>query len=197
MKTLNEYLTASKKQYIYRVKVAGEFPKETYEKFKLALDMYQVDNCTAPKTTPVQEQPFDFPGLTNQEVNIFDVTLNYPANSEQIAELAKLSGIALPNLVVILRDFDESRKAEAEGFEDGTRLETPEYPEQTKEQKAASDAYADSYKTAAREFAGDVNTKFEIAGEKTPAAKFTTDEAEGKDSPLSKVARQELKDILK
>ena len=197
MKNLNEYLTASTKQYKYRVKVAGELPKEVYEKFKASLDMFDVESCTPPKTTPIQSDPLGFPGLQNEEVNIFDVTVNYPANSEQLIQLARTAGIEPAKIIVIGADFDDSMNAEVEGMEDGTRLETPDYPAQTKEQTAASDAYADSYETAAREFAGEINTDFEVAGGKTPPAKYTTDDKQGKDSPMSKVKRPKIKDIMK
>jgi len=197
MKNLNEYLTSSAKQYDYRIKIAGDFPKECYEKLKASLDMFDVASCTKPKTTPIQSEPLHFPGLQNEEVSIFDVTLNYPANPDQISELARKCGVDLANLVVLNKDFDDSMNKEAEGVEDTTRLETPDYPAQTTEQKDASDAYADSYETAAREFAGEVSTDFEVAGEKTAPAKYSTDKDDGKDSPLSKVKRLTIKDILK
>jgi len=197
MKNLNEYLTASTKQYEYRIKIAGDFPKECYEKLKAALDMFDVASCTKPKKTPIQSEPLHFPGLQNEEVSIFDVTLNYPANPDQISELARKCGVDLANLVVLNKDFDDSMNKEAEGVEDTTRLETPDYPAQTTEQKEASDSYADSYETAAREFAGEVKTDFEVAGEKTEPAKYSTDKDDGKDSPLSKVKRLTIKDILK
>lgn len=197
MKKLNEYLTASEKTYDYRIKIAGELPKENYEKFKAALDMFDVETCTAPKKTPIQSNPVDFPNHKNEEVNIFDVILNYPANGEQLTQLARQAGILPANIIVVGKDFDDSMQEEREGAEEGVRLETPDYPAQTTEQKEASDAYADSYETAAREFASEVNTEFEVAGGKTPPAKFTTDEAEGKDSPMSKVKRQSIKDIMK
>jgi len=196
MKTLNEYFTSSAKQYVYRIKVAGELPKENYDKLAAALDMFDVDNCTKPKKTPIQADPHGFPGLKNEEINIFDVTLNYPGSAEQITELAKQCGIDPAKIVVLCKDFNDSMTKELEGVEDGTRLETPEYPDQTSEQKDASDAYADSYETAAREFAGEADTDFEIAGETTPAAQYSTDTDEDKDSPLSKVKRLKIKDII-
>ena len=197
MKKLTEYLTASEKQYEYRIKVAGEFPKEQYNKYKAALGMFDLDKCTAPKKTPIQADPVGFNGLKNVEVSIFDITLNYPANEEQLRVLADRCGIEGNKIKIMLKDWAESMAKEAEGVEDGTRLETPEYPAQTKEQKEASEDYADSYETAAREFAGEANTEFEVAGEKAPPAKYTTDEDEGKDSPLSKVKRLSIKDIMK
>lgn len=197
MKKLNEYLTASAKQYNYRIKVAGDFPKEIYDKFKAALGMFDVESCTAPKKTPIQDEPLGFPGLKNEEVSIFDTILNYPANSGQIIELARVAGINPAKIIVIDKDFDESMNKEAEAAKAETRLETPEYPEQSKEQKEAGDAYADSYETAAREFAGTSNTKFEIAGDESTTAKYSTDDDNGKDSPLSKVKRQNIKDMAK
>jgi len=195
MKQLNEYLTASEKRYVYRVKVVGELPKENYEKLKAALGMFDVETCTAPKKTPIQSEPVDFPNHKNEEVNIFDITLKYPANHEQVVELARLAGIQPANILVVGKDWDESMNKEREGIEDGTRLETPEYPGQTTEQKEASDAYADSYQGAANEFAGEVNNNFEVAGGKTPPAKFNTDDKQGADSPMTKVKRQKLKDL--
>ena len=108
MKKLNEYLTSSAKQYVYRVKVAGELPKEIYEKFKASLDMFDVDSCTAPKKTPIQSHPVDFPNHKNEEVSIFDVTVNYPANSEQIVQLARTAGIEPANILVVGKDWDDS-----------------------------------------------------------------------------------------
>ena len=197
MKNLTEYMTASEKQYVYRVKVAGDFPKEKYNKFKAALEMFDVDTCTAPKKTPIQSDPHGFPGLKNEEVSIFDITVNYPANEEQLRVLADRCGIEGNKIVIMSKDWNDSMNKELEGVEDGTRLDTPDYPEQTAEQKKASDDYADSYKTAAKEFAGEANTDFEIAGDATPAAKYTTDDDQGKDSPLSKVERKSIKDIMK
>jgi len=173
------------------------FRRKITEAFKAALGMFDVDNFTAPKKTPIQSSPHGFPDLANEEINIFDVTLNYPANSDQIVQLAKRAGISPANIVVICKDFDDSMNKELEGVEDTTRLETPEYPAQTKEQKDASDAYADSYESAAREFAGEATTEFDVAGETTPPAKYNTDNDEGKDSPLSKVKRLKIKDIIK
>lgn len=194
MKTLNEYLSASAKTYEYRVKVAGELPKENFEKFKRALDMFDVESCSEPTKTPIQSDPLGFPGLKNEEVNIFDVVLNYPANGQQITELARVSGIEPAKMVVIGKEFNDNMNKEMEGVEDGVRLETPDYPAQTKEQKKASDDYADSYQKAAEEFANDGGAEFEVAGGKTPPAKFNTDDdAKGEDSPLSKVEIKDMK----
>jgi hypothetical protein len=197
MRSLNEFLIESARTYDYRIKIAGELPKENYEAFKAALNKFSVESCSKPKKTPIQSDPHGFPGLKNQEINIFDVSLNYPANQEQLQELAKQCGIALPNLVVTNKEYNDSMNKEYEGLETGSRLETANYPDQTKEQKAASDAYADSYKKAAAQFAGEANTKFEIAGDAEKPAEFNTDSGEGTKSPMSNIKRKSIGDILK
>lgn len=197
MKKLFDYMIESEKQFVYRIKVAGEFPKEQYNKYKRALEMFDVDKCTAPKKTPVQEDPFGFPGLHNEEVHIFEVTLNYPANEEQLRELADRCGIEQNTIVITSAAFADSMNDEMEGVEDGTRLETPEYPEPSTAQQQASDDYADSYQKAAETFAGEASTDFEVAGGTTDPAKYNTDNENGKDSPMSKVKRLSIKDILK
>jgi len=199
MRHLNEYLTESAKTYEYRVKIAGEMPEGFYDRFKDALGMFDITDCTKPKLTPIQSDPVGFPGLENQEVNIFDITMNYPASTEQVREQARQLGLDLNTIVVVDKSFNDSMNAEAEVQaveDDVVRLETPEYPANTTEQTEAKDAYADSYETAAREFASEAETDFEIAGEKTAPAKYTTDEKEGKDSPMTKVKRLSIKDIL-
>jgi hypothetical protein len=197
MKTLNEYLTESVRQYVYRVKIAGELDTSVYDKIKAALDKFDVADCSKPTKTPIQSDPYGFPGLHNAEINIFDVTLNYPANSQQIVELAKQSGVDPSKIVVVSKEFNDGMNQEAEGLEDGTRLDTPLYPEPTKEQKAASDAYADSYKKAASEFASAGNTEFEIAGGKPKPVNYNTDTADGSKSPLTTVKRKSIGDLYK
>ena len=197
MKNLIEYVSAAARQYEYRVKIAGDLPEGFYEKFKMALGMFDVDNCTKPKSTPIQSDPHGFPGLKNESITVFDITLNYPANSEQIIELAKRSGINPAKIVVIGKEFNDSINAEiAAQQEAGTRLETDDYPEQTKEQKEASDAYAEGYKAAAAEFANAGGAEFEIAGDKNAIADKDMG-PEGVESPLTTVKRKSLKDLLK
>jgi hypothetical protein len=38
------------------------------------------------KSTPIQKTPLDFPTMENKEVHVFDVVLEYPVTSPQIAE---------------------------------------------------------------------------------------------------------------
>jgi hypothetical protein len=96
MKSFKEYLTESKKVYEFKVKIAGDCPKDCTEKIKLALSQYQLESCSGGKRTPIQERQVDFPEHTNVNVTVFDVCTCYPATSLQvknaIAETLKMSG---------------------------------------------------------------------------------------------------------
>lgn len=196
MKSLNEYLTESKKMFEYRVKVAGELDNEHFKNFKRSLEQFDIETCSDPKKTPIVKDPVGFPGLENTEIHIFDIKLNYPASSEQIVELARLQGLDPNRVRVLSKDYDDSMTKEMEGVEetDKARLETPDYPAPTKEQKDASKKYSEGFKDIVQNAA---RTEFEIAGGKPAPAKFSTDSNPGKDSPMSKVKRPAKKDLAK
>jgi hypothetical protein len=96
MKSFKEYLTESKKVYEFKVKIAGDCPKDCTEKIKLALSQYQLESCSGGKRTPIQERQVDFPEHANVNVTVFDVCTCYPATSLQIknsiAETLRMSG---------------------------------------------------------------------------------------------------------
>lgn len=93
MKTFKDYLFESKKVYSFKVKVAGDLPENFQNDLKKSLEKHQI--VTLEKmTTPVQESPLDFPELTNREVNIFDVVVEYPITAPEIAAFLKEMGVA-------------------------------------------------------------------------------------------------------
>ena len=71
MKSFTEYLTESKKVYEFKIKVAGECPKDCASQVKKALAQYKVEKCSAGKSTPIQETQEEFPGL---EISHFKYT---------------------------------------------------------------------------------------------------------------------------
>jgi len=96
MKSFKEYLTESKRVYEFKVKIAGDCPKDCTEKIKLALSQYQLESCSGGKRTPIQERQVDFPEHANVNVTVFEVCTCYPATSLQIknsiAETLRMSG---------------------------------------------------------------------------------------------------------
>ena len=95
MKSFKDYLTESKRVYEFKVKIAGDCPKDCAAQIKTALSQFQVESCSAGKRTPIQETQTDFPEHKNVNVTLFDVCTSYPATSlqvrDKIAEALKIS----------------------------------------------------------------------------------------------------------
>lgn len=86
MKSFKQYLTESKKSYGFKIKLAGDYEKDTTQKIKEALAKYDIESCSTGKRAPIEKSPVDFPDHNNINVTVFDVILNYPTNSVQVRE---------------------------------------------------------------------------------------------------------------
>lgn len=93
MKTFKEYLSESKKVYSFKVKVAGELPENFESQLKERLERCKVVTFEKMATTPVQKVPLDFPNISNAEVTIYDVILEYPITSPEIVREIKDIGL--------------------------------------------------------------------------------------------------------
>ena len=101
MKSFTEYLTESKRVYEFKIKVAGECPKDCSSQIKKALAQYQVEKCSSGKSTPIQEVQEEFPGLKNVGLTVMDVTTSYPATSQQVRNaIAEALGVSAHNVIV-------------------------------------------------------------------------------------------------
>lgn len=132
MKTLKEYLTENKKVYSFKVKVAGDIPENFQEGLKKSLEKYQI--VTLEKmTTPIQENPMDFPELTNKEVTIYDLVVEYPITAPEISNFVKDMGVAEECFRV--RGSSEPSEYEQLGMDDdpsgSALLNDPYYKEST------------------------------------------------------------------
>ena len=101
MKSFKDYLTESKKVYEFRIKIAGDCPKDCATRIKGALSQYSVETCSAGKSTPIQETQRDFPELANVGLTHFNVTLKYPTTSAQVkSAIAEKCGITAGTIKV-------------------------------------------------------------------------------------------------
>ena len=101
MKSFKEYLTESKKVYEFKVKLAGDCPKDSSAKIKAALQQFKVASVSSGKSTPIQETQTDFPELKNVSMTVFDVTTDYPATSLQVRSMvSEHSGISASSVKV-------------------------------------------------------------------------------------------------
>lgn len=120
MKTFREYLIESKKIYNFKVKIAGEIPKEFESELKQRLEKYKVITFEKLATTPVQKLPLDFPNITNKEVTVYNVIVEYPVTAVEIAthlkemeiseEYYRVRGSSEPTEVDQLSLDDETKK---------------------------------------------------------------------------------------
>jgi hypothetical protein len=89
MKSFTAFLTESKKQYAFRVKLACECTADDMTALKAALDKYKVAAISQLKETPIAETHIGFEHLKNVKVSIIDVLTDYPANPVQIREMIR------------------------------------------------------------------------------------------------------------
>lgn len=113
MKRFINYLneSAQEKKYAFKIKVAGALPDNCEDCMESALQKFQVSKFSKGKTTPIQATLLDFPTITNAEMTMFEVELDYPATSHVITELlANATGIA-KNAIVVRTPLEEANWA--------------------------------------------------------------------------------------
>lgn len=187
MKSFKEHLTESKKQYDFRIKIAGDFTTEQESTLKKALDKYQVSGWKKTGKTPIQELPLDFPQVKNCEVNIYEVTLDYPTTQFELTEfIANHCGVNRTHLAV-RRPGEPSEEYQTPVPErKSALLDDPDYKES--ENAKFEDYYGDKYNSG---FVKELNDILKLQRKErneqiptTEAAKFNTDSEEGKTGVL-------------
>ena len=117
MKHFKEYLAENERVYNYRIKIAGDTPKDLVRALGEKLRQFDVVKMSAPKTTPVMVRLADFPAIENESCTHMDVEFRYPAIEPQIQQIAQLLGID-PNRVCMLTvPYEDSYDKEAADVE--------------------------------------------------------------------------------
>jgi hypothetical protein len=181
MKSFTEYLTESKKQYDFRIKIAGDMTAEKEDIMKRLLGRFTNENTLTgfkKSKTPIQAVPLDFPQVKNCEVNIYEITLDFPTTQFELTEyLAAELGIGKQYLVV-RRPGEASEEYQTPAEErEGALLLDPDYKESPNAQ--FENFYGDKYNTG---FVKELNDILKLQrkerGEEIPtegAAKYNTD----------------------
>jgi hypothetical protein len=181
MKSFTEYLTESKKQYDFRIKIAGDMTAEKEDTMKRLLGRFTNENTLTgfkKSKTPIQAVPLDFPQVKNCEVNIYEITLDFPTTQFELTEyLAAELGIGKQYLVV-RRPGEASEEYQTPAEErEGALLLDPDYKESPNAQ--FENFYGDKYNTG---FVKELNDILKLQrkerGEEIPtegAAKYNTD----------------------
>lgn len=195
MISFREFLTESAKQYKFRVKVAGEVTDEQLEMLETALDKWGVASVSKPKRSPIQEHPTDFPTLTNSEVSVMEVVLNYPCTPQELQQcISETAKISLDKIKTYNENDPGMAEREEEVQEEDKPYEvqlTAPYPKGDKNPQ-----YGDKFN---KQFLKDLEKmpKMKIAGGNTSKAQTTNDLPQGKLSPVgsTKVSKPTAKDI--
>jgi hypothetical protein len=195
MKSFKEYLSESKKQYDFRVKVAGDFTTEQEGSLKNALSKWSLSGFKKLAKTPIQSLPLDFPQIKNCEVSIYEVTLDYPTTQQELTEyLTQEVGVSKQNLVVRRPGEPSEEYQEPKQDREGALLNDPNYKESPNAQ--FEDFYGDKYNSG---FVKELNDLLKLErkarGEQIPtegAAKFNIDTVEKQES-LLKFQAQDLR----
>jgi hypothetical protein len=189
MKSFKEYLTESKKQYDFKIKIAGEVSSEKESEMQVLLGRYTVGETANFKKskTPIQRVPLDFPQIKNCEVNIYEITLDYPTTAYELTEyLSSNLGVGKSHLIVRRPGEPSEEYQTPTEPREGALLDDPNYKEAGNPQ--FEDYYGDKYNTG---FVKELNDILKLQrkerGEEIPtegAAKFNTDSSEGTQSLL-------------
>ena len=197
MKNFKEHLQESilAKKYDFRVKVAGGFTADQEAKLKTMLERFKIDAFKKVGTTPIQQLPLDFPQLKNCEVNIYEVTLDYPTTQQELTEyLTQGLEVSRQNLVVRRPGEPSEEYQHEEPKRDGALLNDPDYKE------AGSPKFEEYYGTEYnKSFVKELNDLLKLErkarGEEIPmeaAAKYNTDNQDKQES-IVKFMAQDLR----
>ena len=186
-KSFKDYLTESKRTYDFKVKIAGEFTTEQEECLKALLAKYQVVEFKKAAKTPVQALPLDFPRITNAEVNVFEVSLDYPVASHELQYYLG-NGLRINEQAIVVRrpgEPSEEYQNPAEARE-GALLNDSEYKESPNVD--SKNYFGDEYNVSfVKALNNDLKAKREERGEKIPtegAGQTTNDIPQGNTSPV-------------
>lgn len=189
MKTFTEYLMESKKTYSFKVKIAGDVTNEAETMLKSLLEKYQVLEFKKLAKTPVQALPLDFPRLHNSEVNIWDVTLDYPVTPHELINYLG-NGLRINEQRIVVRNPNEPSEEYQQPSKkyEGALLNDPDHKEAPNAD--FNDYYGDKYNASfVKALNDDLKAQQKARGEQRPSggiAETTNDLPQGNTSPIAK-----------
>jgi hypothetical protein len=188
MKSFKEHLNESKKQFNFKIKIAGEFTTEQEDHLKSALDKFAVTGFKKSGKTPIQELPLDFPQVKNCEVSIYEVILDYPTTQFELTEYISNECSISKSHLAVRRPGEPSEEYQhiEPNPRTGALLDDPDYKEAGSPK--FEDYYGDTYNSG---FVKELNDILKLQrkerGEQIPgetSVKYSTDAPQGNTSPI-------------
>jgi hypothetical protein len=193
MKTFRAYLAESVRTYRYKIKIAGTPDKNWLELFCMNLAKFDPVKISSPKSTPIQKDPYGFPGLENQAITIIDVEFRYPAIEPMIKQLARILNYDENLVRMIQANYDDSVTQESEKYANQMKDSPVLTHEQLEDNgKEASKEYAEQYLPRIAKEAEKDKMTYTIAGGNTPPAKDTRKSPGNEKSPMTTIKRPPL-----
>jgi hypothetical protein len=152
MKSLKQYISESVHIYEYTIKIAGEIDKKFTDAFKTELNKFDVVDMTVSET-PIQKDPYGFPGMSNMSVNIFKCRFRYPATEPMIVQIAELLGYDPNKVRMIDTKYNDSINDEVSDYDSqpDVLIGSDEQPS-TEKMLSANKAYGDMYLTDIKKY---------------------------------------------
>lgn len=193
MKTFRAYLAESVRTYRYKIKIAGTPDKNWLDLFCMNLAKFDPVKISSPKSTPIQKDPYGFPGLENQAITIIDVEFRYPAIEPMIKQMARILNYDENLVRMIQADYDDSINQESEKYANQMKDSPVLTHEQLEDNgKEASKEYAEQYLPRIAKEAEKDKMEYTIAGGKTAPAKDTRKTPGNEKSPMTSIKRPPL-----
>ena len=194
MQSLKQYIVESVRSYNYTIKIAGEVDKHFIDLFKYNLNKFDPIKIEEPTTTPIQKDPYGFPGVTNQPVTIIKAEFRYPATEPMIQQIAMLLGHNINMVRATTTDFNDSINAENDKFANqADHNPLLNHPELEDNGKDAAKAYGGSYLDSIKKQTEGSKIDIPYEGKKTPDSfdpfKQPVIDKKGTESPMSKITR--------
>lgn len=195
IRSFKKYLAESVRTYNYKIKIAGEPSKNFLDLFCHNLGKFDPTKVSQPKSTPIQKDPYGFPGLKDQAIHIIDVEFRYPATEPMVQQMARLLGYDENKVVMVQANYDDSVTKEAELYANqASHTPVLDHIELEDNGKEASKEYADSYLGRIKQQEAGKEIKNKYAGKETksafdPYSKKQAEKGMGNKSPMTKITR--------
>lgn len=110
------YVYENKEEYKYILKIAAdEVGDNMLDKIEAAIVKYEPISASAFRKTPIQQNPLDFPNVSNTAVNTCDISLKYPASLDFMKTLIS-NALELPLSHIAVYSENDPRQIETDLF---------------------------------------------------------------------------------
>ena len=173
-------LQDNKKVYSFKMRMAFECTDKMYKRIESALDAYQLESITKPKSLPIQEDTVNFPQAGPVEINIIEMELGYPVIPEMLhsllVERCQLNG---SRFVVHTLAQDSDRTPQVGIYEKGEALLNTELEESELSEKVYGNEFVSEFLDSIE------NREYEFAADSEAKAETTNDLPQGTKSPMT------------